>query len=112
VEGVGKILSVRKNGLNRFVTIQAPAGMHSRLIPEGSVAVDGISLTIAQRAGNTFMLNIIPETWKAVSLCKKRPGSPVNLETDLFLRHSGFLKQAFKMQTINVKKLKDWGYME
>ncbi len=112
VEGVGKILSVRKYGLNRFITIQALACMQSRLIPEGSVAVDGISLTIAERKENTFTLNIIPETWQAVSLGKKRPGSPVNLETDLFLRYYGSLQQTISMQALNMQKMKDWGYME
>ncbi len=87
VDGVGRVVKKEMHGKSYSLTIEVPARVRQLLIPKGSIAVDGVSLTI-QKLGNTFVtVAIVPHTAKTTSLARKRSFSRVNLEADVIAKH-------------------------
>lgn len=87
VDGVGRVMSVQDQGDFSLWRFQAPGDVACYLVPKGSVAVNGISLTIVEPAADTFGVAVIPETLKRTTLGNKRPGDAVNLEADVIGKH-------------------------
>ncbi|MFQ5693216.1 MAG: riboflavin synthase [Nitrospinota bacterium] len=83
VDAVGRIGGRRPERDSEIVTIEAPPEVMRYIVPKGSVSVDGISLTVAEREGDRFRVAIIPHTAERTTLLRKKPGDPVNLEADL-----------------------------
>jgi riboflavin synthase alpha subunit len=83
VDGVGRVAVAEAEGAGRRLTIAAPDGLRPLLIPKGSVAVDGVSLTIARLAEATFSVALIPHTLAATTLGRCAAGARVNLEMDV-----------------------------
>ena len=83
VDGVGSILSERRDGNAWILEVQAPPEVAPYLIDKGSVTVDGVSLTINSVQGARFTLAIIPHTAENTNLVAYRPGRRVNLEADV-----------------------------
>jgi riboflavin synthase len=83
VDGVGAVRSVREGSEGVHVQVTVPQGLQRYLIPKGSIAVDGISLTLVEVHADAVDLTIVPHTWANTSLADKRPGARVNLEADL-----------------------------
>ena len=98
VDGVGRIVSIRPEGGSRRVTIAAPATLGRFIAPKGSIAVDGISLTVneVEDAGDAvrFGVNIIPHTREVTSLSDAREGTRVNIEIDTLARYVARLSEA------------------
>jgi riboflavin synthase len=88
VDGVGEVLSVVPEGGSHRVRFRAPAPLHRYIAPKGSIAVDGVSLTVNEVEGQEFGVNIIPHTWDATALGDLRPGARVNLEIDVLARYA------------------------
>jgi riboflavin synthase len=87
VDGVGTIVRSEARGDAREVEIAAPAELSRYLVSKGSIAVDGVSLTINQVSGDRFGVTLVPHTL-AVTLLGQRPvGGPCNLEADLIAKH-------------------------
>ena len=83
VDGVGAIAGIEDSGDGgSLFTFEVPAGFERYLIPKGSVAVDGISLTVVQPEGRRFRVAVIPETLERTSLGSATPGQRVHLEAD------------------------------
>ncbi|HRD27025.1 MAG TPA: riboflavin synthase [Caulobacter sp.] len=87
VDGVGEVLSVEAEGGSHRVRIRAPRPLHRLIAPKGSIAVEGVSLTVNAVEDDVFGLNIIPHTWDVTTLGRLRPGSRVNLEIDMLARY-------------------------
>jgi riboflavin synthase len=87
VDGTGTVEDVRDDGFGRAVTISVPDGLARYLIEKGSIAVDGISLTVASLDGARFAVALIPETLERTTLGRARPGTPVNLEVDVLAKY-------------------------
>ena len=87
VDGVGEIEAVRPEGDSHRLTIRAPDRLARFIASKGSIAVDGISLTVNEVEGASFGVNIIPHTWSVTSLSEAGPGTSVNLEIDLIARY-------------------------
>ncbi len=83
VDARGRIEQIRPEGNSHQIEISAPADILRLLVEKGSIAVDGISLTISALAPNGFSTWIIPETWRSTTLPLKREGGEVNIECDL-----------------------------
>ena len=83
VDGVGVVDGIRAEGDAHWLTIGFAPGLAPYLIAKGSVAVDGISLTIASLAVAQFEVMIIPFTWERTNLSSLAPGARVNLECDM-----------------------------
>jgi riboflavin synthase len=87
VDGRGTFLSGFETGDFWTVTIGFPAEIARYFVYKGSVAVEGISLTIAELKDNSFEIAIIPKTWKLTNLSSLRPGDAVNLEADVIAKY-------------------------
>ena len=83
VDGVGHIAQVAPRAESVDVTIRAPGELRRYVIEKGSIAVDGISLTVNAVDGETFTVSLIPHTQSATTLAQKGTGGLVNLEVDL-----------------------------
>ena len=96
VDGVGAVAAIEKQGEFTIITFEVPAPLGALLVPKGSVAVDGISLTVNVCRKQRFSVAIIPFTLRHTNLRARRVGDNVNIETDLigkyvqsFMRQSG-----------------------
>jgi riboflavin synthase len=83
IDGQGVIEAFEPRGSDRYLKIRGPAGSGRLLIPKGSVAVDGISLTVAEVEGDAFAVWIIPHTVAVTNLRNRGVGEGVNLEFDM-----------------------------
>ncbi len=83
VDGVGKVVGKGREGPTELVTIEAPQEVMRYLVDKGSVAVDGISLTVARLERGAFTVAIISHTAEATTLLTKGVGEAVNLEADI-----------------------------
>lgn len=83
VDGVGKIVSLGKQGDDTILEIAASEEILMYIVSKGSIAVDGISLTVASVKKDSFTICIIPTTWQETNLQTKKSGDMVNLETDM-----------------------------
>lgn len=88
VDGLGVVRACRPEGLSVVLGIEAPAEVRPHLVERGSIAVDGVSLTISGlRPAGLFAVTLIPATLAATTLGEARPGVPVNLEADILSKY-------------------------
>lgn len=83
IDTVGKIREIKKLTTSYLINIQFPKEFNKYLINVGSIAVEGISLTIAEIKNDSFTVSIIPHTWRETNLSFKKNGDEVNLEFDV-----------------------------
>jgi riboflavin synthase len=84
IDSTGKVIAVQKKGTGIRMTISFPADLGPYFIPKGSVAINGVSLTIAKLHSSSFDAEIIPITLKNSNLSLLKPGNKVNIECDIF----------------------------
>ncbi|MBI4969517.1 MAG: riboflavin synthase [Rhodospirillales bacterium] len=87
VDGVGTVDSIRPEGESKRFLIAVPESLRKFIAPKGSVAVDGVSLTVNEVEGARFGVNIIPHTLAVTTFGHYRPGDRVNLEIDMLARY-------------------------
>ena len=95
IDGVGKVVRAVARGADHILTIEAPVEVAPYLLFKGSIAVDGISLTVARVTRNRLVVCIIPHTWSLTNLSEKSEGSLVNLEADLLGKYVGKFVERF-----------------
>jgi riboflavin synthase len=95
VDGVAEVVSVREAGETVFVRIHLPAHVAEVTVLYGSLAVDGVSMTVNDMDGDIAELAIIPYTWTHTSFPRLRPGSRVNVEADLIGKYVRRLLQPY-----------------
>ncbi len=83
VDTTGEMLDVRKEGTNWLCTIGYDPEWRDLIVGRGSIAIDGISLTVARETGNRFTVAIIPYTWDHTVIKNRKKGDRVNLEFDI-----------------------------
>ncbi|MCM1494753.1 MAG: riboflavin synthase [Bacteroides sp.] len=83
IDGTGEIRSLQPEGNAVWVTISAPASILHLIVNKGSIAIDGISLTVAYVDDSVFKVSIIPHTGEETTLLRRKPGDVVNLENDV-----------------------------
>lgn len=89
VDGIGEVLSVQSEGASLRVEITAPADLAPYIAAKGSIALDGVSLTVNTVEATTFTVNIIPHTAAATTLESVKPGRHLNIEIDILARYLG-----------------------
>lgn len=87
VDGVGEILDRSPSEHWDLVTISLPARLAKYVVDKGSIAVDGVSLTVVEAGPDRFTVSLIPETLQRTTLGTRRPGDTVNLEVDIIAKH-------------------------
>lgn len=88
VDAVGRLLEVRREGEARIFRFSLPETIERLVAEKGSIAVDGISLTVVEAAGGSFTVSIIPHTLAHTTLPDLQPGGEVNLEADVLARYA------------------------
>ena len=87
VDGVGEVVSVASEGGSHRVRIRAPRPLHRYIAAKGSIAIEGVSLTVNEVEDDVFGVNLIPHTWDVTTLGELKAGSRVNLEIDMLARY-------------------------
>jgi riboflavin synthase len=87
VDGLGTVSGVREDGFARVVTIAAPPELLRYVVEKGSIAVDGVSLTVSGIGDDWFAVSLIPETLERTILGTAVPGQLVNLEVDVLAKY-------------------------
>jgi riboflavin synthase len=87
VDGTAEILETREEGFSRVARVGLPEGLSRYLVEKGSVALDGVSLTISAIGEDWFEVSLIPETLERTVLGTLQPGAPVNIEVDVLAKH-------------------------
>jgi len=87
VDGVGVVDALRDEGFARIVTVEAGADLMRYVVEKGSIAVDGVSLTVAAVGETSFDVSLIPETLARTTLGATATGTPVNLEVDVLAKY-------------------------
>ena len=109
IDGTGTILKMQNDGNAVWVYISAPRTILNLIIEKGSVAIDGISLTVAKVDEKEFAVSVIPHTGEETTLLNKKAGDIVNLENDVIGKYvQKLMKYGNSEQTEKDKKLLDW----
>jgi riboflavin synthase len=87
IDGVAEVIAVSDSDENRVLMLRVPPALSKYLARKGSVAVNGVSLTLNEVEGQVFAVNLIPHTLKATALNALRRGSRANIEVDLIARY-------------------------
>lgn len=104
VDGVATLRSIRPRGEFRELVIDAPSACMHQVAPKGSVALDGVSLTVNEISGDSLRVAVIPHTLSETTLEAWRPGRKINLETDLVAKYLDRLTERSGAAT----RLEDW----
>jgi riboflavin synthase len=112
VDGTGEFLSLDSLGDENWrLRVRVPAELDPYLVYKGSVAIDGISLTIASIESGVLAVAIIPHTYRNTTLGGYRAGARVNLECDILAKHVEKLLRKLDLKTaLTVEKLRESGY--
>lgn len=87
IDGIARVRGIERDGARGYrIALAADAGLMTYMIPKGSVAIDGVSLTIADVTGDTFSVALIPTTLAETTLGDLAVGDAVNIETDILVR--------------------------
>ncbi|MCB1556850.1 MAG: riboflavin synthase [Alphaproteobacteria bacterium] len=87
IDGLATLEDVARDGDSHRLTISVPDSLAQYIAPKGSVALNGVSLTVNEVEGNRFGVNIIPHTWAVTNLGYLQPGDALNLEVDMLARY-------------------------
>ncbi len=101
VDGVGRLLSLKpvapeSDTTDWWLEIEVPEAIRPYIVEKGSIAIDGISLTVARWDGERASVAIIPHTYAHTNLCSHRAGDLLNLEADVLLRHAAQMQETRK----------------
>ena len=115
VDGLGHISRVKQEQAYMRVTVTAPDDLNVQIVPKGSIAVNGISLTVADKNDKGFSVAVIPETTRQTTLALAKVGDAVNLETDIVVKSvQQYLKDMLPgnhaSSGITLDKLKQLGF--
>ena len=113
VDGTGKILALGRCGDDIVLTVSCSSDLRQYMVPKGSIAVNGISLTLAELGDDRFSIHIIPTTWNETSLSDCPVGSLVNLECDMLGKYVLAMLRRLELPAgnkINMETLKNAGF--
>lgn len=110
VDEVGHIQYLREEADNVFMCVSASKNLLSNVIKKGSIAVNGVSLTVQDLTATSFTVVLIPHTFKETVFAQMRAGSPVNLETDLFAKYAKRFISSNNDSPLSVDFLRENGF--
>jgi len=112
VDATGEFQSLESLGEdNWWLRVRVPPEVERLLVFKGSIAIDGISLTVASIEGDVLSVTIVPHTFRNTTLGLRRPGERVNLECDILAKYvEKLLGRLEKPSSLTMQKLEDMGY--
>ena len=111
IDGTGTIASQKREDNAVWVKIKTPAPLLRYIVEKGSIAIDGVSLTVAAVTDTDFSVSIIPHTGAQTILLGKKPGDPVNLECDVIGKYVEKLTAPHKIGGISTNFLAENGFL-
>jgi len=111
IDGVGTISKIVPEGIAKVVTISTPAELLHYIVEKGSIAIDGISLTVVKVTSTSFSVSLIPITVKDTTLGFKKVGDKVNLETDIIGKYVEKMLQGDRSGGLTKKNLFENGFI-
>lgn len=109
VDGIGRLRDIRTHGGDRIVAVACPKELMPGVVAKGSVAVDGISLTVAGTGADGFDVHVIPHTWEHTALGSLKPGRAINIETDIIGKYVERHLAALDRPLLTEEKLRSAG---
>lgn len=110
VDARGRIASIIPSPEERTVVVRPGVEIMPLVAAKGSIALDGISLTVAETGSDWFSVKIVPYTWDKTNLVDRQPGDEINVETDVLARYVASLMQGGKEGGLTESFLRDAGY--
>jgi riboflavin synthase len=111
VDGTGELIALNTVGEgNWWLTIRVPRELEPYLVSKGSVAVDGMSLTVAALDGDVMSITVIPHTYRNTNLRARRPGDRVNIECDILAKYVEKMLGGRREPNLTMDKLRALGY--
>jgi riboflavin synthase len=112
VDGTGELLAFEELGDNNWwMQVRVPPELDRYLVFKGSIAIDGISLTVAELRSDVIAITVIPHTYFNTTLGRRKPGDRLNLECDILAKHVEKLLAGMELKPrLTVEKLKEQGY--
>ncbi|MBI2434531.1 MAG: riboflavin synthase [Candidatus Hydrogenedentes bacterium] len=111
VDGVGRVENIRDQGEFALWRFKAPQEVARYLAPKGSIAVDGISLTVVEPRGDLFSVALIPTTLAKTTIGQKRVGDPVNMEADILGKHILHYLRGTAKEGVSLESLAQHGFI-
>lgn len=87
VDGLGTVRAVHEDGFARVLEVEVPPGLLRYVVEKGSIAIDGVSLTVSALGDDSVSVSLIPETLQRTNLGAAKPGMTVNLEVDVLAKY-------------------------
>jgi riboflavin synthase len=110
VDTVGRCSSMRQRSGSWEICIDFPQAYSRYVVEKGSIAIDGVSLSVYDVKPTQFTVSIIPHTWESTTLSLLKAGMRVNLEFDLIAKYVARMTGLQKSETITLDRLKEYGY--
>lgn len=111
IEAVGKVISSVKKGNSLIIEVSLPENLGKYVINKGSIAVDGVSLTVVNAGRGYFTVSIIPHTSAKTTIISKKPGEKVNIETDVMAKYAENIFNESQKSSLTMEKLKKNGFI-
>ena len=109
IDDTGEVMDVTSEESARIMRVSAPAKLMPYIVDKGVIAVDGVSLTIADLDDFSFVVSLVGYTMENTTLGKKRPGDVVNLEVDIIAKYVESLKEQ-RRQSLSIEFLREYGF--
>lgn len=110
VDTTVKVISRQQAGSSMLLTIEIPRELANQIVPRGSIALDGVSLTVARMDGNRVTVSLVPHTLEKTNLRHCNTGDHLNLETDILGKHVIQYLESQEKSNINLDSLREQGY--
>ena len=113
IDGRGELVSARETGHDRILKVSLPSGLEKYVVEKGSIALEGVSLTVAGIAGNVVSVHVIPYTLAHTNLGEKTAGALLNVETDLLGKYvvRSMEKKDVQTRVIDKTFLEETGFL-
>ncbi len=111
IDGVGQIISIEKREPGLWLQVRVPDHMQQFVVEKGSIALDGVSLTVAEVTGPIVSIALIPFTVESTTIGLKKVGDYLNIETDILAKYvHRFIRPNSNNENISYQRLTEWGY--
>lgn len=110
VDAAAKVISLERTGADMELRVALPEELAPFLVEKGSIAIDGVSLTLVAVSDTDFAVRIIPTTWNDTALPSRAPGTEVNLETDMLGKYVCAMAGRAPKHVINMDDLRKAGF--
>ncbi|NIA29006.1 MAG: riboflavin synthase [Actinobacteria bacterium] len=112
IDGMGNVISIEPKKPGYWLKIRVDDELAKYFVEKGSIAIDGVSLTIARAEGQDVSIALIPHTWEVTTICELEKGDRVNIEVDILGKYVyKYLHPDEKQDGVTLEKLSEYGFI-